>query len=174
MKNDLTVVGGYALATLVVALGLLWPYQVSAIGPGESKTALIAVPVLKTQGCELSLRGTQTSYKPGDMPGVEIRAVNPGSTPVSLTASLHLMVTPPVSPMARMMPSAREIWKGECPLVIAAQKGGIVSLTPNVKLLAGATGYFVLKVGQASTNGAGFAVEKPAAQVAARTSPAKG
>jgi hypothetical protein len=158
MKNDLLAIGGPALATLLVTLVVAWPYQVSALGPGESKKPLVT-PVLKAQGCELTLKATSATWKAGDTPTVELKAANPGNAKANITASLSMMVTPPVNMMSRALPMAREFWKGECPLLVNAHKSLTVALTPKAKLAPGSTGYFVLKVGDISTIAAQFAVE---------------
>ena len=85
--RDVAVVGATALATALVALPILCVgYAVANEGPKPE----IQWPVLRANGCEITLRTERSSYAQGEMPVVQLVAANPSGSPVTLEAVVRM------------------------------------------------------------------------------------
>jgi hypothetical protein len=166
-RNDLFAISGSMLATFFLTLFVGWPGAVEAIDPPESGKPLVAQPVLKAGSLELSVSGVKALYKAGEIPALELQAINKGTSTIDATATLTLMITAPSSPMSRVLPIPMQAWRKECPLSVAAGQTKTIALPTNVALASGKSGYFVIKSGIVEIFAAPFRVEKdPAAQPA--------
>jgi len=156
--QDVAAVGGTAVATALVAVAIFWTGQATAT---EGQTAEIPWPVLRSRGCEITLRTEQAAYQPGDSPVVKLEAVNPTDSSLSLRATLVMMAQPQASPMSRRMPISRQVWEHECELVLQAGERKTFSIPTNVRVGKNTRVFFQLRVGKATVSTRPMAVGAP-------------
>ena len=159
-KKDLSVIAASALVAFLATLALGWPRYSDAAGPEDSLNPLIKSPTIKSHGCEIALSSKQSLYKDSEKPVAELCIENRSDTAANLTLTLELYITPPNSPMSRLMPMHASRWKQDCAVVVERGKSHCIPLTPEVVLHGGETGFFSITLGDQHVNGGMFSVAR--------------
>ncbi|MCY2929765.1 MAG: hypothetical protein NTV86_09785 [Planctomycetota bacterium] len=165
MKRQLQIIATSAAATTALLLAALWPMSLNATANPAGPAAVIATPVFKVNGCELSLRPTKADYAPGETPQVEVRMVNPSAAPATFEAVVTMTAQEPGSEMSRRGPVSQQVWIESIPVSLAAGETKLATLDTHTKLQAGYRMRFVLKCKDQAIVAGGFKV--PAAPGAA-------
>ncbi|HUT32829.1 MAG TPA: hypothetical protein VNE39_05075 [Planctomycetota bacterium] len=157
--HDAAVVAATAAATALVVLAIGWTGLAVAT---EGQPPEVKWPVLREGGCEITLQADQAAYKAGDSPVVKLVAANPGQSPVSLEATLRMMVRPPVSELSRIGPIARRSWEHKCTIALEAGEKKTLSIPTEVKAAGNTSVFFTLQIGKASVSTRPLVVAGPA------------
>ncbi len=162
--QDAAVVAATAAVTALAVLAIGWTGLAVAT---EGQPREVQWPVLREGGCEIALQADQAAYKAGDAPVVKLVASNPGQSPVSLEATLRMMVRPRGSEMSRMMPVAKQSWERKLAIALDADEKKTFSIPTEAKVEGNATLTLVLQVGKASVSTRPLAVTGPGNPAAA-------
>lgn len=147
--RDVAVVGAVALVTAVAALPILCVgYAVAKEGP----KAEIQWPVLRANGCEITLRTERASYAQGEMPVVQLAAANPSGSPVRLEASVRMTTATTASLFSRRVTPPTLAWEQRTVIELQPGESRLVPIPTN-KAVQGATMVtFQLVVGSTSVS----------------------
>ncbi len=159
--QDAAVVGATAAVTALAVLAIGWTgLAVATEGQPPEKPW----PVLREGGCEITLRADQPAYKAGDSPVVKLAAVNGGQSPVSLEATVRMLVQPKGSEFSRRMVLPTRSWERKCTIALGAGERKTVEIPTEVKTPGGQTLYFSLQVGKATVSTRPLVVAGPAGE----------
>ena len=89
--HDAAVVAATAAATALAVLAVSWTGLAVAT---EGQPPEVQWPVLRVEGCEITLQTDQAAYKAGDAPMVKLVAANPGQRK-RRSARFRIMKPPP-------------------------------------------------------------------------------
>jgi len=154
-RRDASVVGVTAVATALAGLVLFWTGPVVATDGAKAEQPW---PVLREGGVEITLRTDRTAYQPGETPTLELVAANPTQSPVTVEATLRMMVRREPSFISREMPIARPTWERKLPLTLAAGERKAISIPETAKVAAGTDVSFQLQIGKARVTTAPISV----------------
>ena len=147
--RDVAVVGATALATALVALPILCVgYAVANEGPKPE----IRWPVLRANGCEITLRTERSSYGQGEMPVVQLVAANPSGSPVTLEATVRMMAQPQADMMSRVVRLPRQTWEQRTVIELGANERRVIPMPTGTAVSGGSFVTFQLRVGNATVN----------------------
>lgn len=141
-----TLVAAGAMAATLVAF---WPVSLGAETGKAPPPAAVAIhePVLKVSGCEVRARVISGE---ANCPELVLTACNPSDKTVQLDLTATLMSQPPASPMMRMVPVPRQVWKESVPVSLAPGETSVITMQPGKKVAPGADAFFRLQSGSSS------------------------
>lgn len=168
--RDAGVVAAVAALTAAGVLAVAPPRTV--VAEGEAKAAPVERPALKVDGVVLTLVTDKQKYKAGEKPRLTLTVVNTRDNDVSLDALLGMLTIEAASPMMRMMPMPKEVWRHKCALKLAPGETKAVEIATETALAAGHGVTFLVRVGKQTLAAArldvpGIKVLEPATLAAA-------
>jgi len=127
------LVAAGALAATLVAF---WPVSLGAeTGKAPPRpVAAIREPMLKVSGCEVQARVISGE---ANCPELVLTARNPTDKPVHFDVTAIMMSQPPASPMMRMMPVPRQVWKESIPVSLVPGETRAIAVKPGRKVAGG-------------------------------------
>ncbi len=159
--QDVAVVAGTAAVTALAVLAIGWTgLAVATEGQPPEKPW----PVLREGGCEITLQADKTAYKAGDSPVVKLAAANGGQSPVSLDATVRMLVQPKGSEMSRRMVLPTRSWERKCMIALGPGERKTLDIPTEVKTPGGQSLYFSLQVGKAAVSTRPLVVAGPAGE----------
>jgi hypothetical protein len=137
--QDVTTILTVAAATAALTVATLAPVRVGAGDTSGAPGPKIAQPTLSVDGSQLVLVTDQSQYQAGDVPKLQVRAINTTDQAVSTQVSVQLSASAPMTLMSRMMPIPEEIGRKDLTLKLAPGEEKIVAVDLEVPLPRGKT-----------------------------------
>jgi len=136
-KKQIIRVFGIAAVTMVFTVALFGPIGVGAVDNPSAITPTISTPMLKLQGCEITMKTDKATYEVDEMPELKLEAFNPTNKFVLTNVRVSMLSSSPLSKFSRKMVIPTALWSGESPLALKPGEKKTFTLKPGVKLPAG-------------------------------------
>lgn len=148
-------------ATAAITLALLLPAGLNADGEKQDVTPTIMSPAITVDGCEFTLVTDNRQLKAGDKPTATLKAENKTDKEVSITVNLTMLGRSLASPMSRVGPMPRQMWKQEYPLVLQAGEKKEIAINTNTAIIDQTSVDFRMATGTSYNSTLSLLVEQP-------------
>lgn len=133
--NDILTVAAVAAVTATLTVAAFWANPLEA--GNEEPGAKIAQPKLLANGIELTLAAENgRTYRAGDEPVFELKAVNPGCEPATVSVRISMTSDGPANLLSRLPTRPASLWQETQTLALQGGETKTATLATRTKLPA--------------------------------------
>ena len=147
-RRDVALTGLIALGTAALALICSWPAGTVAVDPAGTGTPEIVWPTLSTGNAQITLRTTEATLAPGDLPVVVLDVSSKTGSSVALSGVVRMMAQVPPNPGARSIALPTTAWQETCSLTTDGRQTSSILLHVPTQVPERSMVFFTLRVGE--------------------------